>query len=182
MSAGIGHNMGPAMDRGVAARRFAWTRARADLLPRSLPIEIVRRRVARARDLGLDYRSYASVRASTGRDVIGFLFSGNALRLLKAGEGLPADRAAKLAPLKATRIALLQGSARPATHDPLDRVALAPPAHAPWPRLRADLAEVLAGQGPAGGFLVVGDGWPETDWVLAARAAGYIAAESYFGT
>ena len=48
----IGHNNGPTMDPGRGFRRYAWKRARAELLPK-MPIEIVRRRVKRARELGL---------------------------------------------------------------------------------------------------------------------------------
>jgi hypothetical protein len=42
----------------------------------SLPLEIVRVRVARAKRLGLPYRTYATIRATSGRDIVAFLFSG----------------------------------------------------------------------------------------------------------
>ena len=64
--AGIGHNNGPTMEAGYTWRKHVWTRARADLLP-TLPIEVVRLRVKRAAELGLPYKTYASVRASTAR-------------------------------------------------------------------------------------------------------------------
>ncbi len=63
---GIGHNNGPTLEPGRAWRRYAWGRARAELLPR-LPIEIVRRRIRRAREIGLDYSTYATVRAAAVR-------------------------------------------------------------------------------------------------------------------
>jgi hypothetical protein len=53
------------------------------LLP-SLPLEIVRVRVARAKRLGLPYKTYATIRATSGRDIVAFLFSGNALGLSPA--------------------------------------------------------------------------------------------------
>ena len=63
---GIGHNRGPAMDAGVSWRRHCWTVARQELLPH-LPLEVIRLRVRRAAAIGLDYRTYASVRAASGR-------------------------------------------------------------------------------------------------------------------
>ncbi len=91
----IGHNGGPELDAPIAWRTYAWGRARTALMP-TLPIEVVRLRVKRAAELGLDYKTYAGVRAATGRDVIGFLFSSNALRVVRAGEALPADRIVRL--------------------------------------------------------------------------------------
>ena len=70
---GIGHNGGPSMEPGHGFRKVAWTKARQSLLP-SLPLEIVRVRVARAKRLGLPYRTYATIRASSGRDIVAFLF------------------------------------------------------------------------------------------------------------
>ena len=49
---GIGHNGGPTMEPGYGWRKHSWTKAREALLPK-LPIEVVRRRVARAAELGL---------------------------------------------------------------------------------------------------------------------------------
>ena len=60
----IGHNNGPSMETGRGFRVHAWSKARADLIP-NLPIEILRGRVRRAKELGLPYKTYASVRAST---------------------------------------------------------------------------------------------------------------------
>ena len=93
--AGIGHNGGPEMT-GTGWRRHCWQAAREALLPH-LPIEVLRGRVRRARELGLDYKTYASVRAASGHDVVAFLFSSNALR---AKPELPEDRAARLAAMQ----------------------------------------------------------------------------------
>ena len=65
----IGHNRAPSVDEGQSWRLHCWRQARAALLP-CLPIEVLRTRVKRAADLGLDYRTYASVRAATGHDVV----------------------------------------------------------------------------------------------------------------
>ncbi len=89
---GIGHNGGPSVSPGASWRTQCWRAARAELLPR-LPIEVVRLRVTRAREIGLDYKTYAGVRAATGHDIVAFLFSTNALRLLREGQEL--DRAAR---------------------------------------------------------------------------------------
>ena len=89
-------------------RTVAWSKARKGLLGETLPIEVIRMRVRRATELGLPYRSYASIRASTGRDVLGFLFSSNALRLIRAGDALPAPYADRLA-----RRGLIAQDARP---------------------------------------------------------------------
>jgi 3,4-dihydroxy 2-butanone 4-phosphate synthase / GTP cyclohydrolase II len=102
MSAGIGHNKGPTMEAGYSWRKHSWTKARENLLP-TLPIEVVRLRVKRAKALGLPYKTYASVRASSGHDVIGFLFSSNALDLLRAQDRLAADRALRIAALTGLR-------------------------------------------------------------------------------
>ena len=75
---GIGHNRGPSINEGGAWRKYCWQKARSDLL-RTLPLEIVRLRVARAREIGLDYRTDATVRATTGQDIVAFLFSSRSL-------------------------------------------------------------------------------------------------------
>ena len=180
---GIGHNNGPSFEPGRGYRRHAWARARADLLPR-LPIEILRGRVARAKALGLPYRTYAGVRASTGRDVIGFLFSTNALRLLRTGQDMPEDRVAKLDALEADRIALVQGRLRPGEvlqAGPLDAAHPAPRVTDSWPEMRARVQAVLRGRAlPADAVLVIGETHLEREWSEAARMAGFIDAARYF--
>ena len=181
--AGIGHNRGPCADEGVSWRRFAWAKARADLLP-TLPIEVVRLRVKRAQALGLPYQTYASVRASTGRDVIGFLFSNNALQVFRAGQGLPADRAAALARLQgADRVALIHAPLLPGFQaETLDAVHAAPSFMDPWPALRDHLRGVIRTRGrPADGYLVIGETAFERDWAEAGKTAGFLTGARYFG-
>src|SRR5690606_28253280 len=95
---GLGHNGGPSLAPGSGWARHCWTRARAELLP-TLPLEIIRLRVARARQIGLDYGTYATIRASTGRDIVAFLFSTETLRVRPVTLALPPERAARLAEL-----------------------------------------------------------------------------------
>lgn len=187
---GIGHNRGPSLEPGWDWRRHCWTEARRALLPH-LPLEVIRLRVRRAAEIGLDYRTYATVRATSGGDIVAFLFSSNALRLLRAGDLLPADRATKLGALRDCGRAML---AHP-PHDPaalaaaiaaaqgvrFDAVAPAPANAAPWSVLRRDVLAALAPGGyPAGGVMLVGDTARERDWSMAGRLAGYLPAERFF--
>ena len=101
----IGHNGGPSLEGGVSWRKHCWSSARERLLP-TLPIEVVRLRVKRAKALGLDYKTYAGVRAATGHDVVAFLFSSNALRVSLVRPAMPLERAVKLAEVQCGRLAL----------------------------------------------------------------------------
>ena len=175
---GIGHNSGRAVEPGVSARRFAWAKARRDLLP-SLPVEVVRLRVARAKELGLPYRTYAGLRASTGHDLIGFLFSSNALGVLRPGDAVPD----KLAVVRADRVALAQSAPVLAAlqDEPLiDAAARAPHLGQGWSATRAGLRAALAGRGPADRFLVIGATALERDWSECLQAAGYLDGAAYF--
>lgn len=181
---GIGHNRGPSADEGKSWRRFAWGKARADLLP-TLPIEVLRLRVNRAKALGLDYKTYASVRASTGRDVIGFLFSNNALQVFRVGQGLPADRAGALAALQGCdRVALVHAPLLPGFQgNGLDATYAAPSFVDPWPAMRDQLRGVIRARGkPADGFLVIGETALERDWAEAGKMAGFLTGARYFGS
>ena len=179
----IGHNRGPSMQAGAAWRKVCWTRAREALLP-VLPIEVVRTRVRRAADLGLDYRTYASVRAQTGHDVVAFLFSSNALRVTAQHVRMPEAVVAKLAGLRAERIGLPVGRLDPvllATWNPeLDRSEAAPPLWAAFGAARQRLREIL-GRVPGDRVLLVGDQPLEAEWAAAGRLAGYLIADRYFG-
>lgn len=180
---GIGHNRGPSMEKKAGWRRYAWKRARADLLPK-MPIEVVRLRVKRARELGIDYKAYAGIRATTGRDVIAFLFSDNALRLAKDAK-LPKDRKAHLeALIDADCMGLVHAPLHPdmviAQNPVILRAGMAPLVHASWQETRARLLSVMH-KTPADGIVVVGDTWAEKEWCATARLAGYLSAEHYFG-
>lgn len=178
----IGHNNGPTMEKGGSWRRYAWKRARADLMP-TLPIEVARRRVRRARELGIDYKAYAGIRAATGRDIIALLFSSNALRLLR-DDTIAADRAAKLQTL---RHADLMSLVHP-PHDPARTLAqnpilvaadTAPGLAQTWSETRQRILD-LKGKLPADGVVVIGETHLERGWSDTARLAGFIQADRYF--
>lgn len=177
----IGHNGGPAMDPGQSWRRHCWTSAREALLP-TLPIEVLRGRLKRAAELGLDYRTYAGLRAATGHDIVAILFSSNALR---ATPILPPDRQAKLAALTgATRTglaiapltapALLRGA-----RGALDAAHPAPPLLARWRDARAHLRAILD-RTPSDRAILVAEHPLEAEWAAAARLAGTVSAGRYF--
>lgn len=179
----IGHNGGPSMAGGVSWRRHCWSAARAALMP-TLPVEVVRLRVRRARELGLDYRTYAGVRAATGQDVVAFLFSSNALRVTMARPDMPEDRAGKLAEIACGRLALAVAPLTPgivaAANPVLDGVSRAPYALAGFGEMRERLRAAL-GKVPGDQVILVGDLGLERDWCAAGRLAGYLPAERYFG-
>lgn len=189
---GIGHNGGPTIEGGTSWRRHCWKAAREALLP-TLPIEVLRNRVRRAGELGLDYRTYASVRAATGHDVVAFLFSSNALRALPARgvplAAVPADRSARLEAIRACgRIGLatrpLSPEALQAAMPVLDAAHPAPAAFAPFAGTREALHAALRGPSgmlPPDRVILVGDMDLERDWTAAGRLAWYLPAERYFG-
>ncbi|MEQ9037983.1 MAG: hypothetical protein RIE24_06480 [Silicimonas sp.] len=178
----LGHNNGPTMEKGGAWRRYAWTRARAELLP-TLPIEVARRRVRRARELGIDYKAYAGIRAATGRDIVALLFSCNALRLLE-DDRIEAVRAERLATVRQAEFLALvhppHDPARTTGRNPLILAAdKAPGLVETWRETRQRIL-ALKGTIPADGIVVVGETHLERGWTEAARLAGYIRAERYF--
>ena len=187
----VGHNNGPNMATGVRFRKLCWSKARAQLLPK-LPIEVIRRRVKRATELGLDYKSYASIRATSGHDVVAFLFSSNALRLLKSNGELPADRVEKLTTLQRTG-RLVAVNAPLTTGDmisvaaksgiDLDMVINAPDMTHTWGQARGIILSALEpGKLPSDTVVVIGDTALEREWCAAGRLAGYVSAQTYFGT
>ncbi len=167
------------MEGGQAWRRHCWTKARKSLL-KTLPIEILRVRVARAAEIGLDYKSYASIRAASGHDVIAFLFSSNALRVFPKVNVMPEDRVLKLEAMQnVSRLA--------ARYAPLKSVPEMPSFMAPnfshtWGQTRAlILGEIHKRNLPRDGVVVVGDTSQERAWSEAARLAGYVSADQFFG-
>ena len=182
--AGLGHNLGPTMEAGASWRKHCWGAARERLLPH-LPIEVLRGRIRRAKELGLDYKTYASVRAASGHDVVAFLFSSNALRLLGANPALPQDRAEKLAAMvNCGRLAVVSAPigidvALQATSGLIDAAHPAPAALASFSMAKQLLQDAKAGL-PGDRVLLVGDMALEQGWCAAGRLAGYVSAERYF--
>jgi hypothetical protein len=183
----IGHNGGPTMEPGASWRRHCWTKARRELLP-AMPLEVIEYRVKRARELGLDYRTYAGVRATTGRDIVAFLFSSNALRLNRT-DLLPEPEAAKLASLvEAGRLAAVcrpldPGAVLARNPAALDHTGTAPTVWESWSETRGFLLAITkSARVPADAVLVVGEGALERGWSGTARLAGFLPASRYFAT
>ncbi len=179
----IGHNKGPTMEPGAGWRRYAWKRARAELLPK-MPLEIVRMRVRRARELGLDYKTYAGVRATTGRDLVAFLFSSNALRVDARAVQMSGERLEVLEALRhCDRLALVHrplDPARIAEANPiLGAVGQAPSFTDGWGDIRARVADLL-GPLPRDGVLVIGETGLEREWSVAGKLAGFLPSEKLF--
>lgn len=185
--AGIGHNQGPSMERGQKWRTFQWQKARDDAMPKAMPLMVVKMHVARARALGLDYPTYAAVRKASGRDIMGLLFSSNALRVVEAhNPRMPVAREEMLARVtRAERLALVHAPLRPTAvlsdNPVLDGCGPAPRFTDSWAQMRAHLGafvtdrKLLRDQ-----VLIIGDTAFERDWGTAAQAAGYLEAERYF--
>lgn len=183
MGAGIGHNRGPSLE-GASWRRHCWSRARSQLLP-VLPVEVVRLRVRRAQALGLDYTTYAGLRATTGRDLIAFLFSSNGLGVFRDGQPLDPARSRRLADLAADR----HLGAGPG----LDAEALArriaarsavalPGLSQSWSSTRARMKDWLGAQGlPGDGVVMIGETDLEREVMAAAGLAGFVTGTRYFG-
>lgn len=188
--AGVGHNLGPTMEPGYSWRKTCWTKSRKALLPR-MPIEVIRTRIRRAKEIGLDYKTYASVRATSGRDVVAFLFSSNALRLHLAAADLPEPRAEKLRGLKHfDSMIIAHRPLKPSAliadfkdlHDITLRAARAAPLFTEsWSETRARLTKLLHDEKiPGDAILLVGETAIEREWLAAGKFAGYIAANRYF--
>lgn len=175
---GIGHNQGPPLDPGRSFRRYAWKRARAELMPR-LPLEVVRRRVARAKELGLAYPDYASILLGSGRDIVGFLFTVPAI----------ADEAARVAKVRALGRCdrLLMASTAPAqrlaeAHGLVFATVAPPPGdQAPFAEQRDAVLAVLSPRRlPGDAVVMIGATPVERGWAEAGRLAKFLPAERYF--
>lgn len=177
----IGHNNGPTMEPGAAWRTHCWAAARKALVPH-LPIEVLRGRLRRAGELGLDYRTYAGIRATTGRDIVAVLFSSNALELRKGQLQIGAHTAQKLDQILADRTGLATAPLRPddlLQAAPLGAAFAAPAAFAPF-ALQRLAVRIALGRLPSDQAILVGAYGAEADWCAAARLAGYVPAEVFF--
>lgn len=187
----LGHNGGPPLETGTAWRRHCWGAARKALMG-PIPLEIVRMRVRRARELGLAYPAYASILLGTGRDVVAFLFTAEAIGLrLQRMVALPPATAERLRGIaRADRLLMAEAGADPQrlaralaeTHRISFRAAGPGPDPEGLREGRAAIAALLAPLGlPRDGVVMVGTRAAERDWAEAARLAKFLAAEGYFG-
>jgi hypothetical protein len=175
----IGHNNPPG---SKGWQKHCWKVARAELLPR-LPIETLKTRIARAKALGLPYKTYASIRAGTGRDVIGFLFSENGLKADIRTVTLPHAHAKRLETLPVTRVLLGHETARPfLSRDPqiLDALEPAPAVSANWAETRDAIKSTLRAQKLPGQAVILVGTHPQEPWAHAGQLARFINSHDYF--
>lgn len=188
---GPGHNNGPQLDENHAWRRHCWAQARRELLGH-IPLEIVRMRIARARELGLLYPQYASILLGTGRDVTAFLFTAEGLQLKLARRlSLPAAVRDKLAGLvRCERLVLAPQAEDPAgflgeleDHARLNfaSAGVMPDDSAGWGRVRRQLHEALRPlKLPMSSIVMIGSRDRERFWADAAGLAKFLPSDAYF--
>jgi len=177
------------MERGQTFRTFQWKKAREAAMPKTMPLMVVRMHVRRAHALGLDYPTYAALRKASGRDIMGLLFSSNALRVMRAdAPQMPMPRGEAVSAIEgAQKLALvhlpLQSGLVAQANPMLDYVDAAPKFTDSWSDMRDHLGRVITGRKLVRDqVLIIGDTALERDWSAAARAAGYLDATRYFGT
>lgn len=182
MTVGIGHNGGPSTASN-SWRAHCWRRARADLLP-VLPVEVVRTRVRRAKSLGLDYRTYAGVRATTGRDLVAFLFSSNALGVFRDRQPLDQSKAGKLKILPLDRhLGAGPGLNAQALGERIGAVSARalPVFGSDWALMRREAKAWLHAQGlPGDSVLMIGETDHERELMAAGGLAGFVTGTHYF--
>lgn len=187
----IGHNNGPTIEKGQGWRVHCWKKARRELLPQ-LPLEVIRMRVRRAKELGLEYKTYASLRSASGRDVIAFLFSSNALRVFQIDEALPKEREDRLkAVRKCGKLLLVSKPLQPEVTRAqmlqdhgivLDDVKSAPRFTDGWAEIKSGVRAVLDPKKlPGAAVVMVGDTSWEREWTVAGKLGAYLPAEIFFG-
>lgn len=188
---GIGHNNGPSMTPGFGFRKHVWAKARKELL-RTVPLEIVRTRMARAKELGLAYPQYASVLTGTGRDIVAFLFTAEGLRLKLARRlEMPDEVREKLGELiRCDRLAIAPEAEIPeAFQSELEEISglgfrasgANPGENASWGHARQNILEVLRPlKLPSDAVVMIGSTQAEAAWANAARLAKFIPQDAYY--
>lgn len=177
------------MQVGTGWQKYCWGKARADLLPK-LPIEVIRTRLNRARELGLDYKAYASVRAKTGHDIVALLFSSNALRVLRAEQTVAMSEVEKLKSLEHCQ--RLLAVSRPISpreladqfeaHGIEISASIDAPTLAQSFRQKRDCLRAILKPSnlPGDKILIIGEQMLETDWAEVAQFGAFLPAETYF--
>lgn len=182
MSAQIGHNGGPPL-ASTAWKAHCWRQARADLLP-VLPVEVVRNRVRRARELGLDYKTYAGVRATTGRDIVAFLFSSNALGVFRDRDALASGRAEKLTALQDEKHLGAGPGIDPAALGAMidaKTVQRLPVFGSSWTEMQSRLKSWLRQVSlPGDAVLMIGETDHEREIMTAGGLAGFVEGNRFF--
>ncbi|MEM1275844.1 MAG: hypothetical protein AAGH74_04910 [Pseudomonadota bacterium] len=187
---GLGHNQGPPLEAGFGFRKFAWGKARAELMPK-LPLEVLKRRVARAKELGLAYPQYASILLGTGRDVVAFLFTSDAVGLRVEREmRLSGIAAEKLSTVRADRLLFvprgvdlgaLQAQLAARHGIEIAQASIEPKSQASFREggeaIRCLLTPLKL---PSDTVVMIGTKPSERDWSEAARLAKFLPSEAYF--
>ena len=180
--AGIGHNRGPGQASGF--RTHCWSVARRELLGERLPVEVVRMRVRRARDLGLDYKTYAGVRATTGRDLVAFLYSSNALGVFRPGQPVGTRERARIAASGAVpHLGCGPGLAPEALRVQIGAHSVQELPHfgASWSAMRDRMKTWLRAQGlPGDAVLMIGETEHEREMMAAGGLAGFVTGQGFF--
>ncbi|QPH53267.1 hypothetical protein [Pontivivens ytuae] len=187
----LGHNRGPALEPGAGWRGYCWRRAKADLRPARVPIEMVRVRMRRARELGLTYPQYASILAGTGRDVMAFLYTVEGLQIrLSRQLRLPPEVAAKLPEIKgAAQIAFAPSGEVPqdfaaelsqVARTPLTAHAMQPDAPGWGAARRAIRAALDPARLPSNAVVLIGGPAEQEGWAEAASMARYLPTDTFF--
>ena len=186
--AAIGHNRGPEMDAGLAYRTYQWKRARQALMPKTMPLFIVKMRVQRAAELGMSYATYARCRQATGHDILALLFSSNALGVIGPGAEMPGAEAEVLARVKAAqKLTLVHAPKDPGAvlqaNPVLDAADAAPKFTDSWSQMRERVQGFIRERGlPGRQVLIIGDAPLEEEWSTAAQACGYLRSAEYFAS
>jgi hypothetical protein len=190
----IGHNNGPQMKTGLGWQQHCWKVARKDVLGKTIPIEIVRMRIKRARQLGMAYPQYASIILGTGRDIVGFLFTvdGMHLKLRKRLE-MPEFVQSKLQTIeKCTLMAFSpSGEKSDAFQMELQQISGVkfkssspePEPEATWPAVRLAVRAALEPlKLPSDAIVMIGNRETEKQWALAGKMARFIPSSDYYET
>lgn len=153
---------------------------------------MVRTRIKRARDLGLEYPQYASILLGSGRDVVGFLFTVDGLQLrLRKWLEMPESVQEKMQGLE--RVSLMgfapSGEDADAFRCEVSDVAgvpfvgAAPEAEGPlgWSAARAAVRAVLDPlKLPSDAVVMIRTRDHEAQMAEAAKMARFIASDAYF--
>lgn len=181
---GIGHNKGPALARS-GFRAHCWGVARRELLGAALPVEVVRMQVNRARALGLDYKTYAGVRAVTGRDLVAFPYSSNGIGVFRTAQA-PSDHILTRIAASAARphLGTAPGIAADIAGVRINARSARPlaPFGASWAAMRDEMKGWLHAQGlPGDAVLMIGETDHERELMTAGGLAGFIPGQNHFG-
>ena len=140
----------------------------------------------RAKELGMDYKTYAKVRQTSGQDILALMFSSNALRIIGQGAKMPqAEDAALQAVRNAKKLSLVHPPNTPRSvmkaNETLDAADIAPFFNDDWASMRQKVTRLIKQERlPGSSVLVIGDAPLENEWCAAAKAAGYLTSSEYF--